>query len=67
MGLDMQNNSVGGAGLGLFMILERASELTINVAKGNFTDVVVVLNFNAGPKAMSKGPKTFQFFNLGDR
>ncbi len=67
MGLDMQNNSVGGAGLGLFMILERASELTINVAKGSFTDVVVVLNFSAGPKAMSKGPKTFQFFNLGDR
>jgi len=54
-----------GAGIGMFMILTRASEVTINVAYGKYTEVVVVLNFSLGPKNMTQGPKTFQFFNLG--
>ena len=54
-----------GAGIGMFMILQRASQVTVNVARGSFTEVVVTLNFSLGPKNMAKGAKTFQFFNLG--
>ena len=53
-----------GAGLGLFMVLERLSSLIITVAPTKTTEVIAILNLTTSPKAFSKKQRSFQFFNV---
>ena len=53
-----------GAGLGLFMVLERLSSLIITVAPLKSTEVIAILNLTTSPKAFSKKQRSFQFFNV---
>ncbi len=53
-----------GAGLGLFMVLERLSSLIITVAPTKTTEVIAMLNLTTSPKNFSKKQRSFQFFNV---
>ena len=51
-----------GAGLGLFMVLERLSTLVITVAPNQSTEVIALLHLGTSPRAFSKRQKSFQYF-----
>lgn len=53
-----------GSGLGLFMVIERISSITVNVLPGKSTEVIATLNLKLSPKVFSKLQKSFQFFDL---
>ncbi|KAB8030909.1 hypothetical protein [Fluviispira multicolorata] len=53
-----------GAGLGLFMVLERLSSLIVTVAPLKSTEVIAVLNLSTSPKTFSKKQRSFQFFSV---
>lgn len=53
-----------GAGLGLFMVLERLSSLIITITPHKNTEVIAILNLTTSPKAFTQKQRSFQFFNL---
>lgn len=53
-----------GAGLGLFMVLERLSSLIITVTPHKTTEVIAILNLTTSPKAFTKKQRSFQFFSI---
>jgi len=53
-----------GAGLGLFMILERLSSLIVTVSPSKTTEMIAILNLTTNPKAFSKKQRSFQFFHV---
>jgi len=59
----MQQNDAG-AGLGLFMVLERLSALVINLSYSQATEVIALLNLTGSPRAMAKKQRSFQFFSI---
>jgi hypothetical protein len=61
--IKMQQEAAG-AGLGLFMVLERLSGLIVNVSPGQCTEVVAALNLLGGPKAFNKRQRSFQYFSI---
>jgi anti-sigma regulatory factor (Ser/Thr protein kinase) len=52
------NEGPGGAGLGLFMILQRTSILTLEVQKGQHTRVSAILRIDDSARDMQARPKT---------
>lgn len=53
-----------GAGLGLFMVLERLSSLIITVTPHKTTEVIAILNLTTSPKAFTRKQRSFQFFSI---
>jgi hypothetical protein len=53
-----------GAGLGLFMVLERLSSLIITVTPNKTTEVIAILNLTTSPKSFTRKPRSFQFFSV---
>lgn len=53
-----------GAGLGLFMVLERLSSLIITVSPNKTTEVIAILNLTTSPKAFTRKQRSFQFFSI---
>jgi len=51
-----------GAGIGLYMVLERLSSLIITVEPGRATEVIATLNLLQSPRLMSKQQRSFQYF-----
>jgi len=51
-----------GAGIGLFMVLERLSSLMVNVAPEKMTEVIALINLTVPPKVMAKKARSFQYF-----
>jgi hypothetical protein len=57
------NEGPGGAGLGLFMILQRTSILTVEVQRNRSTRVTVVIRFDDTVRDMQARPKTVLVFS----
>ena len=57
------NEGPGGAGLGLFMILQRTSILTIEVSRGNSTRVSSLLRIDDSARDMQARPKSLLVFS----
>lgn len=53
-----------GAGLGLFMVLERLSSLIITVSPNKTTEVIAILNLTTSLKAFTRKQRSFQFFSI---
>lgn len=53
-----------GAGLGLFMVLERLSSLNITVSPNKTTEVIAILDLTISPKAITRKQRSFQFFSI---
>jgi hypothetical protein len=53
-----------GAGLGLYMVLERLSSLIITVEPGQCTEVIATLNLGQNPRMMAKMQRSFQYFSV---
>jgi hypothetical protein len=53
-----------GAGLGLFMVLERLSSLIVTVSPQKSTEVIAILNLTTAPKSFSQKQRSFQFFSV---
>lgn len=61
--IKLQHEAVG-AGLGLFMVMERLSSLIITVMPHKTTEVIAILNLTTSPKNFSKKQRSFQFFSI---
>jgi hypothetical protein len=57
------NEGPGGAGLGLFMILQRTSVLTVEIQRNRSTRVTVVIRFDDTVRDMQARPKTVLVFS----
>lgn len=53
-----------GAGIGLYMVLERLSSLIITVEPGRCTEVIATLNMSQNPRMMARMQRSFQYFSL---
>jgi len=55
------NDNAAGAGLGLYMILQKVAALSIEVEKGKFTRVCAVIRGDQSLREMQKRPRTVLF------
>jgi hypothetical protein len=53
-----------GAGIGLYMVLDRVSQLSITVEAGKATEVVAIFNFAQSSRMTSRQMRSFQRFIL---
>ena len=53
-----------GAGIGLYMVLERLSSLIITVEPGQCTEVIATLNLSQNPRMMARMQRSFQYFSI---
>lgn len=53
-----------GAGIGLYMVLERLSSLIITVEPGQCTEVIATLNLSQNPRMLAKSQRSFQYFSV---
>lgn len=56
------NEGPGGAGLGLFMVLQKVALLAIEVQEGKRTRAIAVLRADVSMREMQKRPRTVLFF-----
>lgn len=56
------NDGPGGAGLGLFMILQKVTALSYEVEKGKITRAVALLRGDQSMRELQKKPRTVLFF-----
>jgi hypothetical protein len=57
------NKSGAGAGIGLHMIIRRASGIVVNSTAGFATEVVALFDLTKTSRHISKGPKTLHYFS----
>jgi hypothetical protein len=57
------NEGPGGAGLGLFMILQRTSFLSVEVSKGRFTRVTAFFRIDDSVREMQSRPKSILVYS----
>jgi hypothetical protein len=53
-----------GAGIGLYMVLERLSSLIITVEPGHATEVIATINLAQNPRMLSRMQRSFQYFSI---
>jgi hypothetical protein len=53
-----------GAGIGLFMVLERLSSLSITVESRCATEVVATFNLMQNPRQLGRSTRSFQYFRV---
>jgi hypothetical protein len=63
-GADQVSDRSGGAGLGLFTVLEASSHLVLNLAPGRGTECIALFHATAAFRGLSERPKSLSTFLL---
>lgn len=59
------NEGPGGAGLGLYLILQRVTAISFEVFKGTLTRVTIILRTDLSLREMQRRPRTILYFEEG--